>query len=48
MIETIKEILSQIDIDNWIIRDKVVESRELFFIKKELDMNRAKKVQGMS
>jgi len=45
MIEKIKEILSNIEgIDGWKINEKKVESKELFFIKKELDMNRAKDV----
>ncbi|SCG82282.1 hypothetical protein DW1_0673 [Proteiniborus sp. DW1] len=45
MIEKIKEILSNIKgIDGWKLNEKRVESKELFFIKKELDMNRAKDV----
>ncbi|WIV11751.1 metallopeptidase TldD-related protein [Proteiniborus sp. MB09-C3] len=45
MIEKIKEILSNINgIDGWKINERRIESKELFFIKKELDMNRAKDV----
>lgn len=45
MIDRIKEILSKLDgIDGWKINEKRIESKELFFIKKELDMNRAKDV----
>ncbi len=45
MIEKIKEILSKLDgIDGWKLNEKRIESKELFFIKKELDMNRAKDV----
>lgn len=45
MIEKIKGILSNINgIDKWKISEKIVESKELFFIKKELDMNRVKDV----
>lgn len=44
MIDTIKKILGRIDIDHWKIIEKSVESKELFFIKKDLEMNRAKHV----
>lgn len=45
MIENIKRIISNIkEIDDWKINEKIVESKELFFVKKELDMNRAKDV----
>lgn len=45
MIEKIKNILSNIDgLDGWRINEKRIESKELFFIKKELDMNRGKSV----
>jgi PmbA protein len=45
MIEKIKNILSNInDIEKWKINEKIVESKELFFVRKELDMNRAKDV----
>lgn len=44
MIERIKEILSGLDADHWKIIENKRESKELFFIKKELDMNRGKKV----
>ncbi|MDA3811749.1 MAG: metallopeptidase TldD-related protein [Spirochaetaceae bacterium] len=46
MIDTIKKILKKIDVDHWKILDKTVESKELFFIRKDLDMNRAKKVHS--
>ena len=49
MIEKIKEILSNVNgIDGWKINEKIVESKELFFIKKELDMNRAKDVHHIN
>lgn len=49
MIERIKRILSNIsEIDGWKIIEKTVESKELFFIKKELDMNRAKDVHHIT
>ncbi|NLK44265.1 MAG: TldD/PmbA family protein [Tissierellia bacterium] len=45
MIERIRKVLSKIDgIDGWKINEKTVESKELFFIRKELDMNRGKDV----
>lgn len=44
MIELLKKILKEIDVDHWKILDKNVESKELFFIRKDLDMNRSKKV----
>ncbi|WP_352420261.1 metallopeptidase TldD-related protein [Proteiniborus sp.] len=49
MIDKIKEILSNIEgLDGWKLNEKKVESKELFFIKKELDMNRAKDVHHIS
>lgn len=49
MIDKIKNILSSIGgIDAWKINEKVVESKELFFIKRELDMNRAKNVHHIN
>ncbi len=44
MIDRIKKIISEIEVDHWTILEKKVESKELFFIKNELDMNRAKDV----
>lgn len=45
MIEKIKEILLNVnDLDGWKINEKRIESKELFFVKKELDMNRVKDV----
>lgn len=45
MIELIKKVLTNCkDIDGWKILEKTIESNELFFIKKELDMNRVKDV----
>ncbi|MFA5523068.1 MAG: metallopeptidase TldD-related protein [Tissierellales bacterium] len=45
MIERIKEILSSIEgLNGWKLNEKRTESKELFFIKKELDMNRGKNV----
>lgn len=49
MIEKIKKIISNInEIDDWKISEKIVESKELFFVKKELDMNRAKDVHNIT
>ncbi|MDC7235921.1 MAG: metallopeptidase TldD-related protein [Spirochaetales bacterium] len=44
MFETIKNILINADIDDWTVLEKRSRSRELFFIRKSLDMNRAKDV----
>ena len=44
MIDLIKKTLEKIDVDHWKILDKTVVSKELFFIRKDLDMNRAKNV----
>ncbi len=44
MITRIKNILLRLDIDNWKIFKISNESKELFLIRKELDMNRGKKV----
>ena len=45
MIDKIKEILfNSKGIDGWKINESKIEASELFFIKKELDMNRAKEV----
>ncbi len=47
MIEKLKDILSKSkNIDGWKIVEDNVEDRELFFIKKKLDMNRAKKIRN--
>lgn len=49
MIEKIINILTNMNgIDGWKINEKKIESKELFFIKKELDMNRAKDVQRIN
>jgi PmbA protein len=46
MIENIKQILDNNDkVHSYVIRNVVNESKELFFVKKDLDMNRAKKVE---
>ncbi|MBN2658553.1 MAG: modulator protein [Spirochaetales bacterium] len=45
MIELIKKALNSVEADNWKILEKEVLSKELFFIRKELDMNRGKKVR---
>jgi predicted Zn-dependent protease len=45
MIDTIQTLLRQLDIDDWKLLETEEESRELFFIRKSLDMNRAKKVK---
>lgn len=44
MIDNIKNILSTIDVDGWKIIETKTKSTELFFVKKELDMNRGKDV----
>ncbi|MFO7881921.1 MAG: metallopeptidase TldD-related protein [Kosmotogaceae bacterium] len=47
MTEKLKEILTKSkDIDGWKIVENSVEDRELFFIKKKFDMNRAKKIRN--
>ncbi|XMB86881.1 metallopeptidase TldD-related protein [Mycoplasmatota bacterium WC44] len=48
MVNKIKEILKTVENDGWFIEDIKTESVELFFIKKELDMNRGKKVNHIS
>lgn len=49
MIERIKEILSEFkNIDGFKILEEKIESRELFLIKRDLDMNRAKEVHNLS
>lgn len=49
MVEKIRKILLNIDgINGWKINEKTVESNELFFIRKELDMNRGKDVTHIS
>lgn len=45
MIERIKEVLSNIEgLDGWKLNENKTESKELFFIRRELDMNRGKDV----
>ncbi|MDF2673162.1 MAG: peptidase [Clostridiales bacterium] len=45
MLDLIKKVLENCnDIDGWKIIEKVIKSNELFFIKKDLDMNRVKDV----
>ncbi|MGF7057548.1 metallopeptidase TldD-related protein [Brassicibacter mesophilus] len=45
MIDKIREILlNSREVDSWKVNESKIESSELFFIKKELDMNRAKEV----
>jgi predicted Zn-dependent protease len=48
MIDRIKKILADQAIENWKIIEDEISSRELFFIKKDLDMNRAKDVTKYS
>lgn len=49
MIDRIKTILGNMDsIDGWLINKKDIESSELFFVKKELDMNRRKNVSHIN
>ncbi len=42
--ERIIKILGELGVDEWIIREERISSREFFFIRKDLDMNRAKRV----
>ncbi len=44
MLERIVESLRTVGVADWKVIEKSVESKELFFIRKTLDMNRAKKV----
>ena len=49
MIENIKNILSKINgIDDWRIIENRTSSRELFFVRQEMDMNRGKEVTNYS
>ncbi len=48
MIKIILEALKQIDQSGWLISDVITESEELFFVKKNLDMNRGKKVHHIN
>ena len=45
MVDEILKSLRKLGIEEWKIIEKNVESKEMFFIKKILDMNRAKKVR---
>ncbi|MGL4773351.1 MAG: metallopeptidase TldD-related protein [Clostridium sp.] len=45
MINEIVKALKDSNIDEYLVREDKIESSELFFIKKELDMNRRKKVR---
>jgi len=46
MIENIKQILENNEnVHGYVVRNVINESKELFFVKKNLDMNRAKKVE---
>lgn len=47
MIELIKEVLNELkNIDGWKIEESKVISREMFFVRKEMDMNRGKDVHN--
>jgi len=48
MIKKILEVLATVENDGWLIEDVVIESEELFFVKKALDMNRGKKVHNIN
>ena len=49
MVERLKKILkNEIKEDKWLINYEKVQSKELFFIKDKLDMNRAKNVEHCS
>ena len=43
--DTIVKVLAELGVDEWILREEAVSAREFFFIKKDLDMNRAKDVK---
>ncbi len=47
MIKSILKVLDKVKNDGWLIVNTIIESEELFFIKKELDMNRGKKVNNI-
>jgi predicted Zn-dependent protease len=44
-IDIIKQVIKELGIDEWIIREKTESSLETFFIRKELDMRRAKNIK---
>ncbi|MCT4660530.1 MAG: TldD/PmbA family protein, partial [Tissierellales bacterium] len=44
MLEIIKSVISGLEVDHYKIIEDTIESKELFFIKKDLDMNRGKAV----
>lgn len=49
MLDLIRKVLENCkDIDGWKIIEKVIKSNELFFIKKDLDMNRVKDVHNFT
>ncbi|XMB67469.1 metallopeptidase TldD-related protein [Mycoplasmatota bacterium zrk1] len=48
MISRIVSILKSVKNDGWLINDTLTESIELFFVKKDLDMNRGKKVHHIN
>ena len=44
-IDIIRKVMKELGIDEWIIREEEVTSQESFYIRKDLDMNRAKNVK---
>lgn len=46
-VEIVIKVLGMLGIDTWFLTDRLEESTELFFIKKQLDMHRQKKVRHM-
>ncbi len=48
MIETILRALKALDIDTWLLRETRTQSAELFFIRRQEDMRRAKDVRAVS
>ena len=48
MIKNILKVLDSVKNDGWLIVNTIIESEELFFVKKELDMNRGKKVNNIN
>ena len=45
MLEKIVKRLQKADINGWKIEEKFIEGQEYFFVKRELDLSRAKKVR---
>lgn len=48
MLDLILKVLANVENDGWLIDEMTTESEELFFVKKDLDMNRGKKVHNVN